>query len=116
MVAVSLLAVNKVTNCKDLPASHANKMVRGTQPSLHVLVRQCHNAQPVITGIHLTESCPQLVAPSNGHCAPCSAISGQQAQFTCDDQYTLFGSSNITCLSNGQWSDTIPTCKSKVEM
>ena len=119
LVTVSLLAVTRVTNYRDLPLSHANTMVHGTQSSLHVLVRiciRCHNVQSIITSTHLTESCPQLTAPPNGHCAPCSAVSGQQAQFTCDDQYTLFGSSNITCLSDGQWSDSPPTCKSKVEM
>lgn len=62
--------------------------------------------------MNLTETCSQLVAPANGQCNPCMAVVGQQAQFTCNNQYSLIGSSSITCLSGGQWSGPAPTCKS----
>ena len=62
--------------------------------------------------MYLTETCSQLTTPTNGHCNPCIAAVGQQAHFTCNDQYTLIGSSSVTCLLGGQWSGPAPTCKS----
>ena len=59
-----------------------------------------------------TVSCPRLDPPSNGGCDPCVAAAGEQASFTCDDQYTLIGLSNITCLTTGRWSEPTPECKS----
>jgi len=55
-------------------------------------------------------TCPTITAPTNGQCQSCNGIAGQLILFTCDDQYTLIGSHNITCLSNGHWSAPTPTC------
>ncbi|TKR66617.1 hypothetical protein L596_022887 [Steinernema carpocapsae] len=33
------------------------------------------------------------------------------AHFTCKDGFTLIGSENLHCGSDGEWSDKIPTCK-----
>ncbi|XP_065890349.1 scavenger receptor cysteine-rich type 1 protein M160-like isoform X4 [Dysidea avara] len=55
-------------------------------------------------------TCPSITAPPNGHCKPCTGLAGQQISFTCDNQYTLIGTPNITCLSNGLWSTAMPTC------
>lgn len=38
-----------------------------------------------------------------------------QAKFSCDHGFTLIGSTVITCLATGNWSDEIPFCKSKFE-
>jgi len=64
--------------------------------------------------LYFIVSCSHLSPPPNGNCAPCVGAVGQQASFTCNDQYSLIGSSNITCLSNGQWSGPPPTCKSNI--
>ena len=64
------------------------------------------------TPVFLTESCGRLAPPANGGCNPCDAAIGQQAHFTCDDQYGLIGSSSITCLSGTHWSGSVPVCKS----
>ncbi|XP_066267607.1 uncharacterized protein [Branchiostoma lanceolatum] len=37
--------------------------------------------------------------------------SGQTVSYTCVDGYQLLGTANITCQSNGTWSDATPTCK-----
>ena len=35
---------------------------------------------------------------------------GSQLTFICNNGYTLQGASSITCLSSGQWSETVPIC------
>ncbi|XP_019622018.1 PREDICTED: CUB and sushi domain-containing protein 3-like [Branchiostoma belcheri] len=37
--------------------------------------------------------------------------SGQAVRYTCMDGYHLWGTANITCQSNGTWSDSLPTCE-----
>ena len=36
---------------------------------------------------------------------------GQVVTFACDAGYHLEGPSNKLCLENGNWSETVPTCK-----
>ncbi|XP_065829914.1 uncharacterized protein [Oscarella lobularis] len=38
-------------------------------------------------------------------------VTATQLVFSCDDGYNLIGSSNITCLESGRWSDKPPLCK-----
>ncbi|XP_078664120.1 complement receptor type 1-like [Branchiostoma floridae x Branchiostoma belcheri] len=53
--------------------------------------------------------CPQLTDPEHG------TVSGynyyeDEAEFTCDEGYEIFGTTTITCLEDGQWSMSAPTC------
>ena len=36
---------------------------------------------------------------------------GENCTFSCNDGYVLNGSITITCLNNGTWSSTEPSCK-----
>ncbi|XP_060073519.1 deleted in malignant brain tumors 1 protein-like [Ylistrum balloti] len=54
--------------------------------------------------------CSSLQAPQNGQITPANCTSGQSGggavcQVSCNAGYFLYGQSNVTCLSNGQWSN-----------
>ncbi|XP_078662291.1 sushi, von Willebrand factor type A, EGF and pentraxin domain-containing protein 1-like [Branchiostoma floridae x Branchiostoma belcheri] len=53
--------------------------------------------------------CPAMVAPANGAVSG-SNYYGDEAQFSCSSGYEIFGSSTISCLEDGQWSMSAPTC------
>ena len=36
---------------------------------------------------------------------------GDQIEIVCDNGYDLWGSTDLTCLSNGAWSHSLPSCK-----
>lgn len=59
--------------------------------------------------------CKPLGTPTNGRLALTKTSYNGHAKFTCDDGFNLIGSSTITCLANGNWSDDVPTCKSFYE-
>ncbi|XP_078660839.1 uncharacterized protein LOC144905190 isoform X3 [Branchiostoma floridae x Branchiostoma belcheri] len=54
--------------------------------------------------------CGDPGTPTNGYTRG-SFLQGSVVLFGCDDGYDLIGSSNSTCLANGQWSDPLPTCR-----
>ena len=53
----------------------------------------------------------EMVSDSTGY-----EISGTREEdkvnFFCDDGFVLNGSSQVTCLSTGEWSDNWPNCES----
>lgn len=59
--------------------------------------------------------CNPLGTPSNGRINLTKTSYNGQASFTCDDGFNLIGSSTITCMANGNWSDDVPYCKSLYE-
>lgn len=59
--------------------------------------------------------CSPLKTPSNGRLLLSKISYSGRAKFTCDDGFSLIGSSTITCTANGVWSDYVPHCKSNFE-
>ncbi|XP_066300019.1 sushi, von Willebrand factor type A, EGF and pentraxin domain-containing protein 1-like [Branchiostoma lanceolatum] len=53
--------------------------------------------------------CPEVTDPLNG-VATGSNFYGDEVQFSCSPGYEIFGTSTITCLEDGQWSMSAPTC------
>lgn len=54
--------------------------------------------------------CPALQIPRNGQISPANCTSGQSGSgavchVTCTAGYFLYGRTNVTCLTNGQWSN-----------
>ena len=41
-------------------------------------------------------------------------VKGNTCSFSCDDGFFLVGSSQLTCLDNGNWDKAQPACQSKV--
>lgn len=56
--------------------------------------------------------CSPLKTPSNGRLSLTKTSFNGQAKFTCEDGFNLVGSETITCMANGNWSDSFPHCKS----
>ncbi|XP_078578155.1 matrilin-1-like [Branchiostoma floridae x Branchiostoma japonicum] len=55
--------------------------------------------------------CPVLTAPANGTITPTNRRQYQdQVTFTCNSGYNLVGQTMLTCLVNGSWSASPPTC------
>ncbi|KAI8515762.1 hypothetical protein Bbelb_065750 [Branchiostoma belcheri] len=53
--------------------------------------------------------CPLLSPPTNGILTGTNSY-GDVANFTCEPGYKLVGTSSLTCLSDGTWDGTSPTC------
>ena len=58
--------------------------------------------------------CPFLVAPSNGVISPGNLFYQTTRTFSCNVGYSLSGSSNRTCQSDGSWSGTTAICTGTV--
>ncbi|XP_078001559.1 clotting factor C-like [Glandiceps talaboti] len=54
--------------------------------------------------------CSEPEVPSNGKLNGDSNFEGSSINYTCTAGYHLFGPSERTCLSNGQWSGALPEC------
>ncbi|KAI8498226.1 hypothetical protein Bbelb_241700, partial [Branchiostoma belcheri] len=54
--------------------------------------------------------CPPLINPIKGFVTDSNSY-GDLANFTCEPGYKLVGTSSLTCLSDGTWNGTSPTCK-----
>ena len=54
--------------------------------------------------------CEDLLAPSNGDVMVSTTVFGSTATYSCNDGYTLEGVTTRTCLANGSWSESAPTC------
>ena len=54
--------------------------------------------------------CPSLENPSNGMVNATVTFFDSVATYTCNELYTLIGSSEVTCNESGVWSDTPPEC------
>lgn len=61
---------------------------------------------PVCNIVH----CNNPAIPNNGQRTGNSFTYSSQLSYSCDVGYTLMGSTDIVCLSTGQWSDAVPTC------
>ncbi|XP_054847099.1 sushi domain-containing protein 2 isoform X2 [Eublepharis macularius] len=61
------------------------------------------NLQPVV-------SCDWLALPTNGRKDSTNYLAGSVVRFCCNPGYTLAGSAERTCQSNGEWSGDATTC------
>ena len=56
--------------------------------------------------------CGTLTSPDNGSLDQISGTTyGQTAVYTCTTGYDLFGTDQVTCMENGQWSADPPVCQ-----
>ena len=53
--------------------------------------------------------CPAL-SLANGNVTVTGINPGDNATYSCDDGYTLVGSSTQECLVTGEWSGAVPEC------
>ncbi|XP_078687161.1 uncharacterized protein LOC144919463 isoform X16 [Branchiostoma floridae x Branchiostoma belcheri] len=63
--------------------------------------------------LNTAPECSDPGAPSNGFTQGTTFVTGQ-VDFGCNDGYTLFGPSSISCNRNGPngtWSDSLPVCR-----
>ena len=59
-------------------------------------------------------SCPTLFAPANGSAIVTTYMAGGVARYVCDAGFDMSHVVNLTCQSDGTWSDgDIPTCISE---
>ncbi|XP_065178736.1 uncharacterized protein LOC135809334 [Sycon ciliatum] len=58
-------------------------------------------------------TCADPGVPSDGRRLPLFGVflPNNEASFTCDGGFRLNGRTSLTCQSNGQWDDVIPTCE-----
>ena len=62
-------------------------------------------------------SCGQPDIPSNGRVDTSAGTSfGDVARYSCDTGYTLNGPAERTCQANKEWSGSVPTCESEINM
>ena len=61
----------------------------------------------------LVVDCGTLTDPGNGTVTFTTTTFGSTATYHCDTGYTLNGGMNTTCLSDGTWSESAPTCARK---
>ena len=55
-------------------------------------------------------NCGDPGTPTNGQHSLSSTTYNSVVTYTCDVGYTLQGSNNRTCQSDGQWSGSVPQC------
>src|SRR5437899_3338783 len=65
-------------------------------------------------------TCPPLVTLNNGTVTGGTSVNavnrtteGSTATFSCNANCVLTGAISSTCLSNGTWSDPLPSCKGR---
>jgi CUB/sushi domain-containing protein len=63
--------------------------------------------EPTCTG---NPCSPDLVAPTNGSVNRTTGANGDEATYACNQGFTLSGDATRTCLADGAWSGTAPTC------
>ncbi|CAB4031043.1 Hypothetical predicted protein [Paramuricea clavata] len=59
------------------------------------------------------KNCPHIKKIKKGFVNGSGVIPGSKRTFSCYNHWKLSGSSETTCLNNGQWSKPLPTCKLK---
>ncbi len=57
--------------------------------------------------------CPELVAPGNGSVNVSARAVSSAASYSCIDGFLLEGQRHRTCLENGTWTGTNPSCTRK---
>jgi CUB/sushi domain-containing protein len=55
--------------------------------------------------------CVSLKAPLNGNITKHGVTAGSMASFTCNEGYSLIGTTSVTCQMNYLWSNNAPTCR-----
>lgn len=50
------------------------------------------------------------MAPANGTVNITGTYFGDQAEFSCNDGYDMWGQPEMFCLENGTWSEEPPVC------
>ena len=55
--------------------------------------------------------CGQLINPTNGQVTVSGTIEGSTASYTCNEGFTLSGSTSRTCGSDGAWRPAAPICR-----
>ena len=59
-------------------------------------------------------TCPDLEDPQYGTVETTDNRVGDVANYECNFGFRLVGSSQLTCLVSGEWSDEVPTCERKL--
>ena len=68
----------------------------------------------IIMSINAGIVCGNLTAPENGNVTFDEFIGwGGSATYSCDEGYTLTGTSTRECQKSATWTSTAPTCESK---
>ena len=68
--------------------------------------------QSIVIVSSLAIHCSDPGTPTNGQRSLSSTTYNSVVTYTCDVGYTLQGANSRTCQSNGQWSGSVPQCKS----
>jgi len=81
------------------------------QENLNLIIQYVFSVCTLLLAI-----CPRIFAPVNGMIACQLGVSevanpGETCTFTCDDGFTLTGSSTRTCQNDRTWSGTEPMCE-----
>ncbi|MED6239875.1 hypothetical protein ATANTOWER_012490, partial [Ataeniobius toweri] len=87
----------------DILVGRSPLMGNATRVSFQSHVSLVDDLKPVI-------SCGWLPPPTNGKKQGTTYLQGAKVQFSCDEGYTLSGSAERTCQSNGKWSGEDTSC------
>lgn len=61
------------------------------------------------------QDCPALIEPSDGSLSTSKVSVGTSVDVSCDSSFTLFGTTPLTCLPGGTWSDVVGDCRKDCE-
>ncbi|KAI5133217.1 sushi domain-containing protein 2 isoform X1 [Manis pentadactyla] len=88
----------------DVAATGHLSMGNATKVAHQQHLRHLHSLQPVV-------SCGWLAPPQNGFKEGIRYLMGSTVHFHCDSGYSLVGAEASTCLADGTWSGSTPTCQ-----
>ena len=90
---------------------------RPNSQNCHVFIIQCaHVSKKRFSLFSDNTTCPDLFPPYNGYIAYIVGIQdrvGSVAQFSCENGFTLVGNPLLTCMTDGEWDNNLPTCVGK---
>ena len=55
--------------------------------------------------------CPRLEPPNDGSVLYSDRIVGSEAQYSCNEGFSLVGDASVICQSDGTWSGEEPICQ-----
>ena len=61
-------------------------------------------------------ACPELTNPENGQVDISGITENSIATYSCDSGYTLSGPFTRMCRADGVWSESEPSCQSKINL
>ncbi|XP_040899120.1 sushi domain-containing protein 2 [Toxotes jaculatrix] len=73
-------------------------------------LRAYQNLQALIDALQPVVSCSWLPTPRNGKKNGTRYLEGDTLSFSCSDGYVLYGSTQRTCLGDGNWTGEQPYC------